>query len=425
MQAVTSTTHSSSADPFAPSAWQKESAISISTDSDSPAATGHSPAEVRELAKAVRKGQCIESVSSDESAAALKPHRRIVELDALRAMAAINLVLFHFTHVYAVKFGYTSPLGGEWPYGAYGVELFFILSGFVNSMSLLRRGKPTDFVAARLIRIVPLFLMVIGANLWITTLAPLNGQPVSTAQFLANLTLMPRVFGYECIDPVMWTLQVEMMFYFVLVTLFCKGFLKRYFVGWVSLLAASLVLCPTLDAAKASYGDTTIFAAFTAVRHLLVLDFAPLFAIGFLLYMIKTGVGPKWKNLLGIVIAAGVFHSIDHGKHNPAATVLIIGLVTMAAYGKIPVLRLKPFVTVSAISYALYLCHNNLGCALIHAFDHAGVPPLASLAIAIVFSFALALVITNRVEQPITKALRRLYAKATERARQPAAEPAV
>lgn len=395
--------------------------------------------EVRQLARAVRKGRDVSlagfsPADSDqdtreadavETPSTLKPHRRILELDALRAMAAINLVLFHFTHVYAVKFGFSSPLGGEWPYGAYGVELFFILSGFVNSMSLMRRGKPVDFVAARLIRIVPLFLMVIFANLWIVTFAPLNGQPVSTQQFLANLTLMPRVFGYECIDPVMWTLQVEMMFYFVLVTLFCKGYLQRYFVGWGSLLAASLVLCPALDAAQASYGHTSLFAALSAVRHLLVLDFVPLFAIGFLLYMIKTGVGPKWQNLLGIVVAAGVFHSIDHGKHNPAATALIIGLVTMAAYGKIPVLRLKPFVTISAISYALYLCHNNLGCVLLNTFDQAGLPPLACLAIVIVFSFALALVITNRIEQPITKALRRLYAKVSERTRRPSVAEAV
>ena len=48
----------------------------------------------------------------------LQPHRRILELDSLRALAAINLLLFHFTHVYSVKFGYTSPLGFEWPYGA-------------------------------------------------------------------------------------------------------------------------------------------------------------------------------------------------------------------------------------------------------------------------------------------------------------------
>ena len=142
-------------------------------------------------------------MTSDATQAALKPHRRILELDALRALAAINLVLFHFTHVYSVRFGYSSPLGFEWPYGAYGVEMFFILSGYVNSMSLLRRGKPVDFVAARLIRIIPIFWMAIVANLWVLQLAPMH-EHVSTSQFLANMTLMPRVLGYECVDLVMW-----------------------------------------------------------------------------------------------------------------------------------------------------------------------------------------------------------------------------
>ncbi len=349
-------------------------------------------------------------MSADSAPSVLKPHRRILELDALRALAAINLVLFHFTHVYADKFGFSSPLGFEWPFGAYGVEMFFILSGFVNSMSLLRRGKPVDFVAARLIRIIPIFLLVIIANLWILQLAPMN-QPVSTAQFLANMTLIPRVLGYECVDPVMWTLQIEMMFYLSLVVLFKLGALRRYFLGWGTLLALSLVVCPSLDAMQSVHADSGWFTAATAMRRIMLLDFVPLFAIGFLLYMIKTNTGRKWQNILGIIFAAGVFHSIDHGKHNPAATALIIGLVTMSAYGKVPMLRLKPLVYVSTISYALYLCHNNLGCALIHRFDQSGIPPQICFLIAIVFSFALSIIITNRIEQPITTALRNAWTR--------------
>ncbi len=337
----------------------------------------------------------------------LKPHRRILELDALRALAAINLMLFHFTHVYSVKFGYTSPLGFEWPYGAYGVEMFFILSGFVNSMSLLRRRKPRDFVAARMIRIVPIFMFVIVGNLWVMSFPPHSSEPVTTARFLANLTLMPRVFGYECLDPVMWTLQVEMMFYSTLVILYKIGALRRYFIGWGTLLLLSLVICPTLDALQASHGQTFWFGSVMAMRNLMLLDFVPLFAIGFLLYMIKTDVGKKWQNILGIVAAACVFHSIDHGKHNPLATVLIIGLVTASAYGRVPILRLRPLVFVSTISYALYLFHNNLGCVLIHRFDTAGVAPQLCFLIALAFSFSLATIVTLRIEQPITNRLRK------------------
>jgi peptidoglycan/LPS O-acetylase OafA/YrhL len=336
---------------------------------------------------------------------ALKPHSRILELDALRALAAINLVLFHFTHVYAVKFGYSSPLGFQWPYGAYGVEMFFILSGFVNSMSLMRRGQPTDFVAARLIRIVPFFLMAIVANIFVLRLAPMY-ETIGTGQFLANLTLMPRILGYECVDPVMWTLQIEMMFYITLVVLFKIGALRRYFIGWGTLLVLSLFVCPTLDSMHATHGSAAWFGLATAVRRLMLLDFVPLFAIGFLLYMIKTGTGKRWQNILGILVAAGVFHSIDHGKHNPVATALIIGLVTLSAYGKVPPLRLRPLVYVSTISYALYLCHNNLGSALIHCLDQAGVPPQICFVVAVAFAFSLSIIVTNRVEAPMTRALR-------------------
>ncbi len=338
----------------------------------------------------------------------LKPHRRIIELDSLRALAAINLVLFHFTFVYAEKFGYSSPLGFKWPFGAYGVEMFFILSGFVNSMSLMRRGRPTDFVAARLIRVVPVFLMVIVANLWILQLAPMH-QSVTTGQFVANMTLLPRIFGYECVDPVMWTLQIEMMFYATLVSMFKIGALRRYFLGWGSLLVMSVIACPLLDSLEAVHGGQSWFAVATAVRRLMLLDFVPLFAIGFLLYMIKTNTGRLWQNIAGIVVAVIVFHSIDHGKHNPAATALIIALVTACAYGKVPPLRLKSLVYISTISYALYLCHNNLGCALIRRFDDAGVPPMICFAIAMAFSFAMAIIITHRVEQPITGWLRRTW----------------
>ena len=90
---------------------------------------------------------------SDAPALATSKTKRIVELDALRGLAAINLLLFHFTHVYEVKYGYISPLGWEFPYGKYGVQLFFMLSGLVNAMTLMRKQNPGDFLASRMIRI--------------------------------------------------------------------------------------------------------------------------------------------------------------------------------------------------------------------------------------------------------------------------------
>ncbi len=141
-------------------------------------------------------------MSSDASQPASAPHPRILDLDALPAAAAINLVRFHFTHVYSVKYGYSSPLGFVWPYGAYGVEIFFILSGYINSMSPMR-----------------------------------------------------HVFGCECLAPVIWTLQIEMTFYATLVGQLQLSGLKRCFLGWGSLLAMSLCICPTLDAMQSTHGE--------------------------------------------------------------------------------------------------------------------------------------------------------------------------
>ena len=351
-----------------------------------------------------------DSVVADESAEltgprVLKPHRRILELDGLRALAAISLMLFHLTHVYAAKYGFTTELPWVYNYGAYGTEMFFILSGFVNSMSLLRRRRPVDFVVARLIRIVPIFLLVVLANVAIVRLAPMN-HSVAPEELIANLTLLPRIAGYECLDPVMWTLQVEMLFYATLLGLYLIGGLRRYFIGWGALLMLSVTVCPALDAWQTVHGETVWFGIATGIRRLMLLDFVPLFAIGFGLYMIKTKTGNRLTNLAGISVAATVFHLIDHGKHNPAATALIIAGVALAAYGKCPPLRIRPLIHISKISYALYLLHNNLGCALIHHLDHGGIPPVIAVSAAIAMAWALAVLVTTHIEAPLTKWLR-------------------
>lgn len=338
----------------------------------------------------------------------LTPHRRIVELDALRALAAISLVLFHLTHVYANKYGFTRPLVAQWNYGAYGTAMFFVLSGFVNSMSLLRRGRPVDFVAARLIRIVPVFLIAIFANWLVIGMAPVQSH-VTTAQVLANLTLLPKVFGYECLDPVMWTLQVEMLFYGLLVAMFCTGLLRRYIVGWGGMLALSLVVCRTLNHHVAGGDDSVWWSVLESMRHLFLLDHVPLFASGFAIYMIKIGQGRWWAAGGLIAVSIGVLSMIDQGRHNPVAVVLITALVAACGYGRLPFLRLQPLLYLSTISYSLYLFHNNFGSIVIYRLDNGYVPPELAFLAALAMAWAIAVLVTGRIEGPMTRWLRRRW----------------
>ena len=331
--------------------------------------------------------------------------RRIVELDSLRALAAINLLLFHFTHVYSVKYGYTSPLGFEFAWGKYGVQLFFMLSGLVNAMTLMKKRQPGEFLASRFIRIFPSFWLVMLVNLALLLVLPLSASHVTPDQFAANMTVMPNLFGYSCIEPVTWTLQVEILFYAVLLFLFISGQLRTPVrtVGLVLLLSLAVCLplkmMPTV--AHSAWGNNLAF-----LNRIMILEFLPLFTIGILINEIKNKRGKVWLNATGIVASAVVFHAIDQHGHNPVITVGMIGLLGFSAFGKFPPLRFRPLVYVSAISYSLYLMHNNLGCTLIYHLNQNGVSPLLSMILATIAMIIVSSVATFYIERPISNALR-------------------
>ncbi len=335
--------------------------------------------------------------------------KRIVELDSLRALAALNLVLFHFTHVYAVKYGYTSELGFEMPYGKYGVQLFFMLSGFVNAMTLLKKRQTADFLAGRLIRICPTFWCVVLLNLALVACAPLTGTVWAEGQVAANFTVMPNLFGYECMEPVTWTLQVEMLFYGLLLLLFMCGALDRPFRVMMYCLSLSLVTCGAINYLHTTSHHAGILAWMEQFRELMILEYLPLFVMGILLNEIKNRRGSTWVNAGGILASAVVFHVIDRHDHNPLATALLFTLLAFSAYGRVPVLRLKPLVFISTISYALYLVHNNLGCVFIYQLNQAGISPLVAMILGIIFVIAVSAAITYWMEQPLTRALRQRW----------------
>lgn len=118
---------------------------------------------------------------------------RIQSLQALRFIAAAMVVLCH-----------ASP---AFPTGAAGVDIFFVISGFVISQ---RRATPAAFVRARLVRIFPMYLVCSAP--WA---AVAISQGLMTPQVaLSSATLWP-VYG-EVVRPVLksgWTLSFELLFY--------------------------------------------------------------------------------------------------------------------------------------------------------------------------------------------------------------------
>lgn len=340
-------------------------------------------------------------------AAAINKSKRIVELDALRALAALNLLLFHFTYLYQCKYGFSTPLGIDYPYGKYGVQLFFMLSGLVNAMTLLSKHHPEDFLAARLIRICPPFWAALLVNLVLVCMLPLAAHPPTVGQWFANATIVPGLFGQACIEPVTWTLQVELLFYVILLGLYCiGGFRTPVRMIWLVLLVV-VAVCLPLKHALVVQGSGT-FAMFSALKMAFILETLPLFLVGILLNELRCGRG-SWKGHLATIVACGfVFHCVDERGFNPMVTVAFTVLLGLSAFGRLPVLRLRPIVFISGISYSLYLLHNNLGSTLIFHLDPQ-VGPWGAIVIATAVVFTIAIVSTYCFERPLAAWLNRRW----------------
>ena len=125
----------------------------------------------------------------------------LANLQAVRAVAAIGVVVFHFGLMPATSL----PFG----VGAFGVDLFFVLSGFIIAHSSARSAR--HFLPRRLIRVIPAF--------WIATLlaALFTLQGLSPAEafdwLIQSLFYLPHPQGRPPLIFVAWTLVYELAFY--------------------------------------------------------------------------------------------------------------------------------------------------------------------------------------------------------------------
>lgn len=126
-----------------------------------------------------------------------------------RAIAALMVVLSHAS-------GHLIPALDVFAHGTRGVEVFFVISGFI--MGLILGDQPvdrTDFMARRLIRIVPLYWLIV---LWSSRHALVEGE--LWREVALDLAFIPHVrAGTDLVVPTFypgWTLNYEIFFYLVL-----------------------------------------------------------------------------------------------------------------------------------------------------------------------------------------------------------------
>lgn len=154
-------------------------------------------------------------------------------IQVLRGFAAMSVVFFHVSEMllqYTKGGGLFCRLSSLWSTGAAGVDLFFVISGFVMVQSTRgmfgQKGATGMFMRRRLVRIVPLYWFYTSIML-ILVLLPftLRGQIFSWEFTLKSFFFIPAFNPSNGLDlpllPPGWTLSYEMYFYIIFALLLC------------------------------------------------------------------------------------------------------------------------------------------------------------------------------------------------------------
>lgn len=343
---------------------------------------------------------------SDDARTPSRTSERILELDALRGLAAIAVMFYHFTTRYDELFGHVTALPAGVPWGSYGVDLFFMLSGFVILMSLDRQNDPLAFAWGRLSRLYPTYWVAVVMTFIIATWYGLAGQTVSLGEAVVNLTMVQALLGVPHVDGAYWSLQAELIFYANMLLFYRVGGFARPLRGvipWVTI--ANLVQFALHNAWVA---EPRIVDALEKFSTLTSLKFIPLFGLGILSYsMYRKRVLP-WP-----AIAVGIYCVLSIGGYENwqgcLGVAALVATLNLAVFGFLSWLRGRWLVYAGAISYPLYLIHQNIGYVAIQEFERQGSTPTVAIAIAVVAAFVLAVLLHHGIESPALKLLRKWH----------------
>jgi peptidoglycan/LPS O-acetylase OafA/YrhL len=153
------------------------------------------------------------------------PKLRLSTIDSLRGLACLAVALCHLT-LDSKRFTGSALLGSIGGYGMYGVQLFFVISGFVIPLSLAqadyRAGNYLRFLGKRIIRLHPPYLATIGLILCLGYLAnfvpQFHGERFAPdlKHILMHLIYGNHAAGYPWLTSVFWTLAIELQWYLLI-----------------------------------------------------------------------------------------------------------------------------------------------------------------------------------------------------------------
>ncbi|GGQ53193.1 acyltransferase family protein [Streptomyces flaveolus] len=346
---------------------------------------------------------------------------RLRALDGLRLVAALMVAAYHYggrggsvTDAWGSSAQFQFPtLHTFFAYGCLGVQVFFVISGFVICMSGWGRSL-TSFVASRASRLLPAYWAAVILVTAVFALPVVVYEAVSPSDALVNLTMLQQPLGADRVLGVCWTLWVEVRFYalFALCVVLPGANRRRvlmFCAGW--LLAAAL--------AQAAHEPL--------LELVLMPEYAPFFVGGVGLYLVHRD--RRDAHAWGLVAAGfligqhyavrDLWNATDPNAFAHRTTfgiVLVVALgflaVAAVALGWLKRANWRWLTVAGALTYPFYLVHEHLGWVAIR-FLHRGlhVPSAVTFALTVAGMLVLAWLLHRFVEKPLTPRLRNVLSR--------------
>lgn len=298
---------------------------------------------------------------------------RIRELDGLRAVAVLMVVLYHYFQRFPTDFPYGDRIFPWVAFGYLGVHLFFMISGFAIAFTLNRASGPQMFTRHRFFRLWPPMLVCSTLTFIVMHVVDTpftEARRVGPEGFLPSLTFIaPFIWDKiipvsNWIDGAYWSLFVEVRFYFwalLFATIFGQQNLAVALTGSATALAIIWHLAP--NAAAIFYLDTLFFV-----------PYLPLFTAGVLTYKAFTGPKSLWFYFGFALMWTAEMTMLANGTEYAIVSLFfLMFLVLVERRTWLAVFTARPLVTIGLTSYSLYLLHQNIGGAVLSSLP-AGWP---------------------------------------------------
>lgn len=341
---------------------------------------------------------------------------RIDYLDGLRGVAILMVLALHyFTDVEQVPRSdfYDSTV---LQYGYFGVQLFFIISGYVIFMTLEKTSGFQRFIVQRWIRLFPAMLAATALIVAVAYLMPYRSGGIPRfVDLLPGLTLaganaISAITGVETagLERGFWSLYVEFRYYVMFGLLFFALGRYRSFFALVALSLGMMVLMQMLTAIGSPYAGRVS----SLCGKMLIGFYLPWFLLGMYVYLYRFE-RHRWLPVL-LMGNALAYHLQEFGTIVMAlcTPLLAFALFTIEPLQKI--FRSRFLLFVGAISYPLYLINDSIGRGVIRTLYElgGGRVPFEILAIAMAALIMIpAWLIAAYIEPPLQRWLKRLLLK--------------